>query len=764
MGADLRGVDLRGEDLTEADLRGADLRGASLAGMRLDAVDLSGADLRGADLSGVRMTGGSLSGARLDGSRWERAAIVGVGGVLEGDDRAGPDGGSGLAGCPELAVAAVVGRDAPEPMVAAAGHEGCAAFSPDGGLLVVGVDGEVLVVDAGTWTMLRVLHEAHGRVQDVWFSRDGTQFASAGYPGYDGASIWDARTGAPGRAPLPPGMSTAGTRGWRDGGSEAVRSPDGTGSARAYSVTTQESAEYLGDGNYEMRPARTTFFLELQGAPGGRRRYELDHEVRALGYIDGGAVLIAVLGDGTVRAWQVATGDHDVFLRLQEPWSWPLFSPGGEFLSVRSRGGLGIWDLTARRRCALLPVHPGPGGLPPVLVLSPDRSVLVTVSGGTVQAWDTTTWELVATLAGRPSAVAVAVSPDASLVAAGYSDGTARIWDTATGRQARVLGGHDGYVASVAFSPDGAFLATAAADSVRTWDAASWTPRVMTSPRLVLLGVSVAFSPDGTSLAGLRTRGRSAVTWDAATGTRKPLVLGDDRRVLGYAPDGTLLATADDPRHGGVLWVEDAASPARRVLLAQNDRGFSKAAMSPDGRLIVTWSAKQAPRAWLLPQPLPRVFPGRRRKLDPFARLGTDGVTSVAFSADSRLIFTGMANGTVRTWDAATGAPRPVPALAVHDGLAAIAASADGSTIATVSRYGTVRVWDANAGKAVAMLAAFAGEGHAAWFPDGSYRADDSTGTLWWAIKLCRFEPGELDPYLPALRRRGEAETITPSA
>jgi len=104
--------------------------------------------------------------------------------------------------------------------------------------------------------------------------------------------------------------------------------------------------------------------------------------------------------------------------------------------------------------------------------------------------------------------------------------------------------------------------------------------------------------------------------------------------------------------------------------------------------------------------------------------------------------------------------------LTGHDGpVAAIAASADGSTIATASGDneassgdGTVRVWDAGTGQAVVTLAALPGGGHAAWFPD------DSMGALWWAIKLCRFEPGELDPYLPALRRRGEATPSPPSA
>jgi hypothetical protein len=44
--------------------------------------------------------------------------------------------------------------------------------------------------------------------------------------------------------------------------------------------------------------------------------------------------------------------------------------------------------------------------------------------------------------------------------------------------------------------------------------------------------------------------------------------------------------------------------------------------------------------------------------------------------------------------------------------------------------------------------------GYAVLMPDGSYKLDGDPGrSLWWAIKLCRFAPGELDPYDPTIRR-----------
>ena len=47
-------------------------------------------------------------------------------------------------------------------------------------------------------------------------------------------------------------------------------------------------------------------------------------------------------------------------------------------------------------------------------------------------------------------------------------------------------------------------------------------------------------------------------------------------------------------------------------------------------------------------------------------------------------------------------------------------------------------------------------EGWAAFTPDGRrYKMrGDIAGSFWYAIGLCRFEPGELDQYLPSLITR----------
>lgn len=83
-----------------------------------------------------------------------------------------------------------------------------------------------------------------------------------------------------------------------------------------------------------------------------------------------------------------------------------------------------------------------------------------------------------------------------------------------------------------------------------------------------------------------------------------------------------------------------------------------------------------------------------------------------------------------------------------------MAFSPDGALLATTSIDGTARLWDPVTGALRATLLALEGTDYAVFLPDGSYKlAGDPGRCLWWAIKLCRFAPGELDPYDPAIQR-----------
>jgi WD40 repeat protein len=68
------------------------------------------------------------------------------------------------------------------------------------------------------------------------------------------------------------------------------------------------------------------------------------------------------------------------------------------------------------------------------------------------------------------TALALAFSPDGSLLVSGDSAGRVQIWDVPTGERLADLGGHTLAVTGVAFAPDGLSFATSSRDgTVRVW-------------------------------------------------------------------------------------------------------------------------------------------------------------------------------------------------------------------------------------------------------------------------------------------------------
>lgn len=71
-----------------------------------------------------------------------------------------------------------------------------------------------------------------------------------------------------------------------------------------------------------------------------------------------------------------------------------------------------------------------------------------------------------------------------------------------------------------------------------------------------------------------------------------------------------------------------------------------------------------------------------------------------------------------------------------------------------------MRLWSVATGVERATLWKLS-EGWVAFTPDGRYRlGGDTAGAFWHAIGLCRFEPGELDPYLPKPLRIPDGEPL----
>jgi WD40 repeat protein len=129
----------------------------------------------------------------------------------------------------------------------------------------------------------------------------------------------------------------------------------------------------------------------------------------------------------------------------------------------------------------------------------------------------------------------------------------------------------------------------------------------------------------------------------------------------------------------------------------------------------------------------------------------TGTVWSAAFSPDGTRLTTVGNGGTARIWNTADGTEHT--RLTGHgDWVWSAAFSPDGTRLTTAGTDGTVRIWSVPYAWLV-VLVALPGSAWAAFRPDGRYTLyGNPAGRIWWAVKLCRFDPGELDPYIRDIR------------
>jgi WD40 repeat protein len=127
------------------------------------------------------------------------------------------------------------------------------------------------------------------------------------------------------------------------------------------------------------------------------------------------------------------------------------------------------------------------------------------------------------------------------------------------------------------------------------------------------------------------------------------------------------------------------------------------------------------------------------------------------------LLASGAYDNTVRLWDVAGG--REQAQLSGHQGsVTSVAFSPDGRLLASGADDNTVRLWDVATGACYAILVHLP-QGWVAYTPDGRYKlGGDISGGFWHVIGLCRFEPGELDPYLPTPLRLPDDAILVPTA
>ncbi len=174
---------------------------------------------------------------------------------------------------------------------------------------------------------------------------------------------------------------------------------------------------------------------------------------------------------------------------------------------------------------------------------------------------------------------AVAFLPDGRMVTSG-EDARIAIWRPGTMAPSTLLAGHGAPVVALAVSPDGTMLASASWDhTARVWPLAEadGVPRVLEGHAQNVNGI--AFTPDGRSLvtAGYDTTLR---IWPLAGGAVRRVVatLPTPLNAVAVAPDGEIVAAGAD----GKLYLLSSAGELRHEIEAATTPIIA-VALSPDG-------------------------------------------------------------------------------------------------------------------------------------------------------------------------------------
>jgi len=382
-------------------------------------------------------------------------------------------------------------------------------------------------------------------------------------------------------------------------------------------------------------------------------------------------------------------------------------SPNGTTLCLWTEHpeGLRFWDIaTGAQRRPKEKLHArGVTGIR----YSPDGNKLVlfdAYNGPAVRIWDVAgEKELLPLGRFRGGTDSVSFSPDGAVLAIGVEDGV-MIWDIATRTEARFL---DGYGRPIAFSPDGRMLALEKDGKVRLCEVATGRERMVfeNSP-----------PPAGKDQAGNNpsTQGGFRML-DPAWGAKKNED-GNNPSAVAFSPDGQAIALG---YHTGALEVRDTATGKVRQSYRGIAKWATSVAFSPDGRWLAAagFESKFRPLSETAPEDVKALIRSDVTTNDTvkvwdvatgqIARILPGVPGPVSFSPGGTTLATGAfrdgSSDKLPLWDASTGKLRLLiqPHKSSDTSWASGAVfSPDGTTIAIWSGDGTVRLWDATTGAA----------------------------------------------------------------
>jgi WD40 repeat protein/ABC-type dipeptide/oligopeptide/nickel transport system ATPase component len=299
--------------------------------------------------------------------------------------------------------------------------------------------------------------------------------------------------------------------------------------------------------------------------------------------------------------------------------------------------------------------------------ISPQEIVLLSANGKRVDS-----------MHHRSPVIAATFLPDMTTLATAASDGTITRWDMNTQQEipnwdlpdsAKNLG--PGSI--IAFSPNGEFMATVRGDrKTITVDYLNRNdPWQLNNARDNIVVQSLAFSPDGTKLAGVLAETKEADSEEASPTATEQIIVWERNK----APQSLPLPKSTEIHFTAVAFSGDK----QHIAVGFSDGGVN--------RCDTTGSAFKCHRINLGADAntlsVQDISTGERVKTN---------VQALAFSPDQKMLAVAYQNGIITLWDMEQGRPLPYRP-ANTDTISTVAFSPDGQNFAAASSKGIVKSW-----------------------------------------------------------------------
>jgi len=541
-----------------------------------------------------------------------------------------------------------------------------------------------------------------GGINDITFSRDGTQFAVATIIGI---WIYNAHTGEELALLTEHEQEVKAVEFSTDG--RTFTTVDASGETRLWDATTRKPISILTE------PTDLVDKVTLSSD---------------------GTKLVTANKDDTFRLWHLANTDQEPILinDTEQSVLAMTLSPDGRILATSKiphhnsisqtpveNFRLQVWDTTTQE--ILFSLQGDTAQMHTLAFLPDSRTLISSDIDGTTQLWDVDTGTSRPIITENEDHIrALELSPDGKYLATGHSDGNVQLWNITTEAQQtvspQVFKKHRHPISTLAFSPDSKTLLTASGSgTIRAWDTATGNQRFTITGHIGPM-LHLTFSEKDSALMSINSPNSVRLgshfqhrQWDLRTG--KPLfthfleLIGaeelspDDKTVLVDYLDGTLnLWDIYTQRTRSTL--KGNLKDDLNVLFVFSLDGKMLAGVGKD-RVIRVWKNKQSTwQRFFSGLPLGRSLFGSNPQFT-FKGRKTDWLGGMAFSPDGKILahartLPSTINTTIHLYSTETGETLPT-FKAFTDRISTLVFSPDGKTLAGGNRE-AIYLWDTSTG------------------------------------------------------------------